>query len=319
MKTKIVLLFLLSTIMLSAQTTISELQKFQEAKPSKNKFSDNIYDPINFTTITERLPKSNGSNTTYKFMLAAGLDYIKKGSQIHIDFDRKFIDALGSNGCNLQVLAYIQRKDKTIKPLNVFGFTVVEEKVENADFMKNGNFQVSKDVKYLYTVDVNKTNGESYSGEINLAWEEISEEDKIILHITNKAKNNIGFTMVLVYDDFGWKQNPTGGFSFVKIAEKGFTEFSPAASIGYVFRFQPRRSSYFWGHFLSPSFGPMLHVFQNNENTTIGAGLSLSTFYNTVSFGGGWTINGVNHGKPYFSIGLNFIESYNTLTSLLKK
>lgn len=300
----------------NAQITLDNLQVFQDTKSDK-KFSNDIYNPINFTTITERMPKANGSNTTYEFMLNAGLDYIKKGSQIHIDFTKKYLDALGTN-CQLQVLAYIQRKDKTIKPLNVFGFTVVEDKSQNAESMKNGNLN-SNDIQYLYTVKTDKKNGESYSGEVNLAWEEISNDDKIVLHITNRAKNNTGFTMVLVYDEFGWKQSPTGGFSFVKIAEKEFTEFSPAASIGYTFRYQPRKSSSFWLHFLSPSFGPMLHVFQNNENTTIGAGLSVSTFYNMVSFGGGWTINGVNHNKPYFSIGLNFIESYNTLTGLLKK
>ncbi len=300
----------------NAQITLDNLQVFQDTKSDK-KFSNDIYNPINFTTITERMPKANGSNTTYEFMLNAGLDYLKKGSQIHIDFTKKYLDALGTN-CQLQVLAYIQRKDKTIKPLNVFGFTVVEDKSQNAESMKNGNLN-SNDIQYLYTVKTDKKNGESYSGEVNLAWEEISNDDKIVLHITNRAKNNTGFTMVLVYDEFGWKQSPTGGFSFVKIAEKEFTEFSPAASIGYTFRYQPRKSSSFWLHFLSPSFGPMLHVFQNNENTTIGAGLSVSTFYNMVSFGGGWTINGVNHNKPYFSIGLNFIESYNTLTGLLKK
>ncbi|WP_157761381.1 hypothetical protein [Chryseobacterium camelliae] len=317
MRTKIVSLMLFVWIgTANAQITLDNLQVFQDTKSDK-KFSNDIYNPINFTTITERMPKANGSNTTYEFMLNAGLDYLKKGSQIHIDFTKKYLDALGTN-CQLQVLAYIQRKDKTIKPLNVFGFTVVEDKSQNAESMKNGNLN-SNDIQYLYTVKTDKKNGESYSGEVNLAWEEISNDDKIVLHITNRAKNNTGFTMVLVYDEFGWKQSPTGGFSFVKIAEKEFTEFSPAASIGYTFRYQPRKSSSFWLHFLSPSFGPMLHVFQNNENTTIGAGLSVSTFYNMVSFGGGWTINGVNHNKPYFSIGLNFIESYNTLTGLLKK
>ncbi|UEQ78997.1 hypothetical protein [Chryseobacterium arthrosphaerae] len=319
MKTKILLLLLLGWWgIVNSQFTIDSLQKMQEAKLDDQKFSDDIYNPINFTKIIERMPKANGYNTTYDFILGAGLDYIKKGSQIHINFNRKYIDALGSN-CKLQVLAYIQRKDKTIKPLNVLGFTIINEETQNTEAMKNGNISGLKDVNYLYKINTEKANGESYSGEINLTWEEISYDDRIVLHITNKAKNNTGFIMTLVYDDFGWKQNPIGGFSFVKIAKKGFTEFSPAASIGYTFRYQPRKSNFFWWHFLSPSFGPMLHVFQNNENTTIGTGLSVSTFYNMVSFGGGWTINGINHGKPYFSIGLNFIESYNTLTSLLKK
>lgn len=320
MKTKLIVLFLLWAGVVWGQT-ITKDDLYDKLTKDDKSISDDIYNPINFTTITERMPKSNGYNTTYEFMLGAGMDYIKKGSQIHLEFKKDYINALGDE-CDLQVLAYIQRKDKTIKPLSVFGFTEVTEDTNNVGLMKNASDSSAlknTGVQYLYKIKTNKLNEKSYSGEINLAWEEIAEEDKIILHVNNKARSKTGFTMTLVYDDFGWKQNPTGGFSFVKIAEKGFTEFSPAASIGYTFRYQPRKSSFFWWHFLSPSFGPMLHVFQNGDNTTIGAGISVSTFYNMVNVGFGGTINGINHGKPYFSIGLNFIESYNTLTGLIKK
>ncbi|WP_394678478.1 hypothetical protein [uncultured Sphingobacterium sp.] len=320
MKKSLLLLFFLGCVGI-AQGQVTKDTLYNRLKLDNKSISDDIYNPINFVTITERMPKANGYNTTYKFILGAGMDYIKKGSQIHLDFKKDYIDALGTD-CDLQVLAYIQRKDKTIKPLSVFGFTEVVEETNNEGLMKNASDSPvlqTTGVQYGYQIKTDKVSGESYSGEINLAWEEIAEEDKIILHVNNKAKNKTGFTMTLIYDDFGWKQNPTGGFSFVKIAKSEFTEFSPAASIGYTFRYKPRRSSSFLSHFFSPSFGPMLHVFQNGDNTTIGAGVSASTFYNMVSVGFGSTINGVNHGKPYFSIGLNFIESYNTLTGLLNK
>jgi hypothetical protein len=40
---------------------------------------------------------------------------------------------------------------------------------------------------------------------------------------------------------------------------------------------------------------------------------------NTVKFGGGLIVNGVDNGKPYFSIGLNFIESYQKISELISK
>jgi len=302
---------------------ISSVRDELDKKTDNELMSEDVYNPINFTTLTERIPKYNGSNKKYTYSLWSGSDYIKKGSQLHLSFDKTYIEDLGANNLDLQVLAYIQRKDKTVKPLTVFGFTDVQTFTQNTDNLKNATLQTEENetpsIDYTYKIKVKSSLEKSYSGELNLAWEEISEDDKIILHINNKSKSNTGFSMVLVYDDFGWKQNPTGGFSFVKIAKSGFTEFLPAASIGYSFRYQPRRSIGFFRHFISPSFGPMLHVFQNNEDTTIGAGVYLSTFYNMVSVGFGSTINGVNHGKPYFSIGLNFIESYNTLTTLSNK
>jgi hypothetical protein len=322
MKTKlIIILLLLWAGVVWGQNTRKELTTVKELvdflKDNDKSISNDIYNPINFCTITERMPKTNGRNTIYTLILAAGQDYVKKGSQIYLDFDKNFVDVLGKD-CDVQVLAYIQRKDKTIKPISVLGFTTVNAiQNDKVGVMKSGESINSADVQYIYKVTRERGNGKSYSGELNIVWEDVAEEDKIIIQVTNTAKNNTGFTMTLIYDDFGWKQNPTGGFSFVKIAEKGFTEFSPAASIGYSFRYQPRKSSSFLGHFFSPSFGPMVHVFQNGNDTTIGAGLFLSSFYNMVSFGGGWTINGTNHGKPYFSLGLNFIESYNTITSLL--
>jgi hypothetical protein len=299
---------------------IRDILKENEENDFRN---DDIYNPINFTTITERMPKAYGRNKSYLFKLRAGLDYIKKGSQLSLSFKKEFISELGSGNLDLQVLAYIQRKDKTIKPLTVFGFTDIETNTSNTENIKNANLSSTETtqtptINYEYKVKTKNKNDKSYSGEINLAWEEISDDDKIILHINNKAKNNTGFSMVFVYDDFGWKQGLTGGFSFAKIAKKGFTEFSPAASIGYSFRRQPRKSSSFLGHFFSPAFGPVLNVFQNEGDTTVGAGLFLSSFYNMVSVSGGWTINGVNHNRPYIAIGLNFIESYNTITNLVK-
>jgi hypothetical protein len=334
MKTKIVLLLMLCVNIIFAQdkqkkelsdAEKKELQQLVVDKRDKKNdkaFKDgDIYNPINFTTIYERMPKTNGWDSGYKISNRSSLDYIKRESHIHLMFDREFVEKLYNSGnLSLVVTAYIERKDKTIKPLGILGFTDVEVKStsQNVENAKQGVTGVTN-IDYSYEIKPKRTNDKSYSGEINLAWEDISEDDKIVIHVKNTAVNDVGFTTVLITDDFGWKQNPTGGLSFVKIAEKGFTEFTPAGTLGYSFYYRQRKSEFFITKFLTPSFGPVIHVFQNNENTTIGAGVFLSTIYNMVSFGGGWTINGVNHGKPYFSIGLNFIESYNTIKSLLNK
>lgn len=310
------------SLQLFAQTDLDSLRT--KLTSNDNESLKDIFNPINFTTITERMPKSNGNNKKYPYSLWAGMDYIQKGSTIHINFDQLFVDKLDSN-LNLQVLAYIQRKDKSVKPLSIFGFTEVKTEFEKVENLKSGlafkesNDNSNLDISYSYKIVPFDNSTKSYSGELNLAWEEVSEDDQIIIHITNTARNNSGFSFSLKYDDFGWKQGPTGGFSFVKIMESEFTEFTPSASLGYSFRYQPRKSSKFINHFFSPSFGPMLHVFQNNENTTIGFGGHISTFYNMLNFGVGGTINGVNHGKPYFFIGLNFVESFNNITSLVNR
>jgi hypothetical protein len=83
----------------------------------------------------------------------------------------------------------------------------------------------SKDVAYKYSISKENKNKPTYSGEINLAEEHIDEEDKIILYIHNIAANGTGFGQTFVYDDFGWKNGPVGGFSFVKITKSGFSEF----------------------------------------------------------------------------------------------
>ena len=324
MKTKFLLLFLLWAGSVCGQDEVQDIQR--TLLSDENRISDDIYNPINFTTITERMPQSNKYPKKYTHSEWSSLDYFKIGSNVHIEFDKKFIDALGRD-CDIQIIAFIQRKDKTVKPLTVNGFTQVEATSDKVDILKQNSIILknekglnqNEEVGYKYVIrNTKKDNVPSYSGEINLSDETISEEDRIVIQINNIARSYTGFSMTLIADDFGWKQGPTGGFSFVKIAESGFREFSPSASLGYSFRYQPRKSSRFTNHFFSPAFGPMLHVFQNGNDTTIGAGLFLSSFYNMVNIGGGWTINGVNHGKPYIAIGLNFIESYNTITNLLK-
>ena len=319
MKARILALLFLFVGVNSIYGQTSEKYLYKILQSDKERMSDDIYNPINFTTITERMPSENGRISRYKWRSWSSVDYIKKGSSIHIEFKKEFIDSLG-NKCDIQILAYLQRKDKSVKPLAIRGFTKVLEVVDNVGPLKQKSLDISdsKDVAYKYSISKENKNKPTYSGEINLAEEHIDEEDKIILYIHNIAANGTGFGQTFVYDDFGWKNGPVGGFSFVKITKSGFSEFSPAASFGYSFRYQPRKSSNFWRHFLSPGFGPMLHAFQNGENTTIGVSLYLSTFCNMVNVGFGSTISGVNHGKPYFSLGLNFIESYNTITKLIK-
>jgi hypothetical protein len=154
---------------------------------------------------------------------------------------------------------------------------------------------------------------------VNLAWEDISKDDKIIISVINKASNNVGFSTVLIVDEFGWIHEPTGGFGFTKILNTNNNQYNAAGTIGYAFRYKARQSSSFFYHFISPSFGPELNVHQVNNETSIGLGVFASTMLNTVKFGIGFIANGKDNGKPYFSIGLNFVESYQKITELISK
>ncbi len=281
-----------------------------------------IFNPINFTTLYERMPRSNGIVSTYKILNRSGLDFIKKGSQIHIEFNKEFIENLTLNeNLNLQVLAYVERKDKTIKPLSVLGFTMVKDiSTQVEKNVKNISIDtLNNTVEYKYVLDFKDSNIKSLSGEVNLAWEDISKDDKIIISVINKASNDVGFSTVLIVDEFGWINEPTGGFGFTQILNSGSNQFNAAGTIGYSFRYKLRPSSSFFRQFITPSFGPELNVQQVNNKTSIGVGMFISSMLNTVKFGGGLIVNGVDNGKPYISIGLNFIESYQKITELISK
>jgi len=294
-------------------------KKINEKLKSGNYHTEDIYNPINFTTITERMPKSNGSNKSYKLLNRSSLDYIQKGSEIHIEFDKDFIYYLTKNNkLDLQVIAYIIRKDNTIRPLEVNGFTEVKAiQDNNAELFKSGDSNINS-VENNYEVRFLTSTKESFSGEVKLVWEEISTDDKIIITVQNKAMNNVGFSTTLVFDDFGWKQSQSSGLSFIQTpgADSGF---SPAGNIGFAFRYVPRKTNPFFYHFISPAFGPEMNIYQIENNTNVGIGGFITTFNDVLKISVGTIINGENQGKFYFGFGLNFIQSYSVISGLLSK
>ncbi|CAL2093096.1 conserved protein of unknown function [Tenacibaculum sp. 190524A02b] len=291
-------------------------------KDSKNFHTDDIYNPINFTTIEERMPASNGKISSYEILNRGSLDYIKRGSEVHIEFDKNFVYNLTKkNELELQVIAYIIRKDKTIKPLEVNGFTEVTEDFKHKQLYAAGRSTTAGtdivDVKEDYKVKFLKSKETSFSAEVKLVWEEISVDDKIIITVQNKKNNNVGFSTTLVFDDFGWQQKQIGGLSFVQTSSSN-SNFVPAGTIGYSFRYIPRRSGSFGAHFFSPGFGPELNVYQTEDNTTnIGLGIFATTAYDIIKLGVGFNLNGTNSGKAYFGIGLNFVKTFNVVSGLL--
>lgn len=305
--------------LLSTNDRLNDLSRNEGFKV--NFHTMDIYNPINFTTLIERMPRSNGVSTSYEILNRNGQDYIKKGSQIHIEFDKEFIEKLIlNNNLELQVLAFVERKDKTIKPLTVLGFTMVKDDSNQTDKnIKNISLTSEETVEYKYKLNFKESSIKSLSGEVNLAWEEISKDDKIIISVINKKSNGVGFSTTLIIDEFGWQQEPIGGFGFTRIFNSDNKQYNASGTMGYSFRYKPRQSSKFFWHFISPSFGPELNVQQINEQTSIGVGVFLSTFFNTVKLGGGFIANGKSNGKPYFSIGLNFIESYQKISELISK
>lgn len=55
-----------------------------------------------------------------------------------------------------------------------------------------------------------------------------------------------------------------------------------------------------------------------NQNTNIGLGVSVSTILRMVKVGYGWNLVGEN-GRPYVSIGVNFVEGYKSISSILAR
>ncbi|WP_062060664.1 hypothetical protein [Aquimarina longa] len=284
--------------------------------------TSDIYNPINFTIIKHRRPAENGKSTNEILPNRSSVHYIKKGGVLHLEFRKDFVEKLTNAGkLNLNVKAFIQRKDNTIKPLSVLGLTEVtknasssKETILNDSDGKKGPTEVAD----KYSIKYHASSSETISAEIDLSFQEVSIDDVVILRVTNKAVHNVGFTYKFVFAEYGWGQSTTGGFSFVQTIRGDDHIYRAAGTAGYAFRYTPKPSSKFLYHFFSPSFGPEINTLQKDSETLIGAGVFVTSFANSVKFGLGSYINGESN-KVYFSIGLNFIEGYSQIKDLIAR
>jgi len=290
-----------------------------DVKEKDNYITDDIYNPINFTTIIHRRPAENGYVTSISLLNRASRHFIKKEGTLHLEFDKKFVKYLTFAGkLDIRVKAFIERKDKTVKPLSVLGLTDVKA---NKTSDKSQIINKSDSLPIItdsYGITYLNSGLETISAEIAVPFEDVSIDETIIVEITNQKINGVGFISKFVFAEYGWSQGATGGFTFVQTIDGDDHIYRAAGSAGYAFRYDPKPSASFWRHFFSPSFGPELNVLQKDDTTLMGLGLFASSFSNAVKVGSGFYINGESN-KMYVAIGLNFIEGYNKISELLNR
>lgn len=331
----------------SLSKTVTQLSQ----RKGKNFTTKDSLNPINFTTIYVRQPSQNGHAASIDLPNRSTFHYIKPGSNIHLEFDRGYVKSLREREqLNIRVAAVIKRKDGTIKPLSASGLTevipiektsvdkykamtlataepqrkVLKEGSDTRDLASDtgesttetgtGNDTSSDSISDEFKVVYKNSEDFTLSTEINLAFEDIGEDDVIVISVINTKANNIDYTFSLGFFDESWKVTPTGGFSFIKTFNNGDRNFHAGGSTGVAFQYHLKPSRCFWGKFFNPSFGPEINVLQDDDaKTIVGFGGFITSFMNTVKFGVGLNLNDGKN-EPYLSIGLNFVEGISTIT-----
>lgn len=274
------------------------------------KQNNDIRNPITFTKFLVRNPAINGKGITIIPTNNASYHYIRPGSIVNILFIKEIYELLNTD---ITIKAYIKKKDESIVPVGVGGFYDVKLETNQTNFEKNK--QDDKTLTYAYSMD--RYYGAPIQTEINTTNVKVEAEDKLYVSIINVSDGGVSFTTVFEYEDFGWTSQASGGFAWINPINTGSHEFVPAGSAGYSFYFKVNKGAPFWKKFFIPSFGPELNVLQGQDNKTmVGLGGSLSVFLRTVKVGYGWFLSG-NNGKPYVSLGVNFIEGFQTISSVL--
>tara|TARA_R110002049_G_scaffold194568_1_gene363476 strand:- start:14882 stop:16129 length:1248 start_codon:yes stop_codon:yes gene_type:complete len=308
-------------LVLANEEIVSHYSKTKEnGKLPYVQFQD-IRNPIAFTDFIVRNPRSNGKNVITKHVNASSYNYIKPGSIINILFVDSIYKKITKNKeVKLTVSAYLKRFDGTVVPITVSGFFEVEVKTDKEEFEQN---LVSKGLKenpsLTYNYTITAINRGPIQAEINTSMANPQPKDKLIVTVTNVSDGNVSLTTTFEYENFGWESSASGGFAWVNTLNSGNSNFKPAGSSGISFHYKLDKGSRFWTNLINPSFGPELLVLQDaDENTNIGLGVSVSTLLRSVKFGYGWYLVGEN-GRPYVSIGVNFVEGYKSISSILAR
>lgn len=272
-----------------------------------------IRNPIAFTVIVARTPRANGKNTMRFISNYSSYDYIKPTSSIHILFNKEVYKLL--NKAEIRIEAYIKRKDESIVPVSVSGYFDVSLSTNESDFVKGGSN--NKSVQYTYNIQSQSLPPVQAEVITNTANPQIG--DKLVITVKNASDANISFTTTLEFEDSGWTSHGSGGFSWVNSINTGSKEFLAAGTIGYNFTYKFGKGTRFWTDFFMPSFGPEIVVLQSaTQNPQVGLGICVAEFLRTVKCGFGWNLVG-NSGKPYVSVGVNFIEGIDAISGVLKR
>jgi hypothetical protein len=283
-----------------------------------NLYSKDIRNPISFTNFIIRTPRINGRNRIINPSNSSSYNYIRPGSLINILFIKEQYKEL--NNVKVSISAYLVRKSQDIVPVNINGFYEVDLDSNKDNYKSNLGKQEASNTPnrlgYNYTIKPYKNY--PIQSEINTESLNTQPGEKLIVTIKNVDDNYASFTTTFEFEDYGWTTQAGGGFSWVNTVNSGSKDYVAAGSSSLNFYFKPNKGSYFlFDNFFNPSFGPELIVLQDkDQKTLVGLGGSISTFMKSVKFGYGWYLTG-NNGNPYFSIGVNFIEGYQAISSIL--
>lgn len=269
--------------------------------------------PISFTKFLIRTPRTNGRDIEISPSNYSSYHYVKPGSIINILPIKEVYEHLG---VNIKIRAYIKRKNESIVPVTVSGFYDVKLTSNQTEFEKT-NPTDATELNYKY--DISQTAAGAAQAEINTSSVNPQLEDQLVVTVMNVSDGHLSFTTTFEFEDFGWTHQPIGGFSWVNTVGVGSKNFLPAGTAGYNFYYRSNKGANFWGKVFTPSFGPEMVVLQDaQQNTVIGLGGSISLLLRTVKFGYGWYLNG-NNGNGYVSLGINFIEGFQSISSILSR
>ena len=290
-------------------------------------YNSDIRNPVAFTNFIVRNPRTNGKDELIKPSNFSSYHYIRPGSIVNVVFEKLIYKKL--NNSKISIQAYLKRKDESVVPITVSGFSDVKIISNQTEFEKNiqslqdnstATNTVNGSAKTLsYNYSVKSSNMTPIQAEINTSMANPRPEDKLIVTVANVSDGGVSFTMTFEFQDYGWTIEPIGGFSWILPIDQGTHNFSPAGSSGVSFYYKLNKGAKFWSNFFNPSFGPELNVLQDeNQNTNVALGLSASLFLRTIKVGYGWFLVGQN-GRPYVSLGVNFVEGYKTIATVLKR
>lgn len=286
-------------------------------------YQNDIRNPISFTSFLIRNPRINGKSEIVTPGNSSSYNYIRPGSIINILFLNDVIRKLKEP--QLSIEAYLKRIDGTIIPININGFFEVELESNQKDIehtpinklMERAAKNSASGFELTYDYTITPTSNYPIQTEINPNPLNPQIGEKIFVTIINNNDNNSSFSMIFEFEDYGWTGQADGGFSWVNTINSGNHDFVAGGSSSYNFYYKHNKGDRFFKKFITPSFGPELLVLQDSaQKTLVGLGVNTAIFMRTFRIGYGWYLNG-NNGRPYVSVGVNFVEGYKSISSIL--
>jgi len=268
-------------------------------------------DPSQFISFTVRNKTDNSKFTVIKPSSFTSIKYIQANSQIKINFDKNMIKKV-KDSVKIKLMATLIDIKGNEKPVNVFGFVdVLKNQVPRADPSAPEMYTYTYTQKYVDGADLQNT-------EIDISSENLEPGDKLKITVDN-IKGNSAFVMLFQVDDFGWTGGPSSGFAWLKTAGSGDNgiNFQPAPWVGYSFYLKPSKGASIVKQIFVPSFGPEASFVEVNNHIYVGLGGQISLFANTVKFSYGRLLSYETQ-TSYFTIGLNFVNSIQSISHLLK-